>query len=91
MDEILQSAYKAIHSVETALVKVYDDLICAVDNGKSVMLAVLDFSGAFDTIDHKTLFERLQDSFAITGDAAEWLKSYFSNHSQVVRYQWSVV
>ena len=48
------------------------------------MLALLDFSAAFDTIDHKTLFKRLQDSIGITGDAAEWLKSYFSHRSQVV-------
>ena len=65
---------KEMHSGETALVKVGVDLLCAVDNGKCVMLALLDFSAAFDTIDHKTLFKRLQDSFGITGDAAEWLK-----------------
>ena len=84
LDEILKLAYKEMHSVETALVKVYDDLLCAVGTGKCVMLALLDFSAAFDTIDHKTLFKRLQDNFGITGDAAEWLKSYFSNRSQVV-------
>ena len=72
--------YKEIHSIETALVKVYD-LLCAVDNRKCVVLSLLDFGAAFDTIDHKTLFKRLQDNFGITGDAAECLKSYFSNRS----------
>ena len=90
LDEILQSAYKELHSVETALVKVYDDMLCALDSGKCVMLALLDFSAAFDTIDHEILFKRLYDSFGIAGDAADWLKSYFTNRSQVVNINGSV-
>ena len=31
LDELLQSAYKEFHSVETALVKVSDDILCALD------------------------------------------------------------
>ena len=40
-----QSAYKAGHSCETALLRVYND-----------MLVLLDLSAAFDTIDHDNLF-----------------------------------
>jgi hypothetical protein len=84
LDEPLQSAYKELHSVETALIKCFDDFLCAVDNGKCVMVSLLDFSAAFDTIDHDVLYRRLKDSYGVTGDALDWVKSYFSNRSQAV-------
>ena len=57
LDQILQSAYKVLKSVETALLKVYDDL-CAVDNKKHILNMLLDFSAAFDTVDHNILFRK---------------------------------
>jgi len=52
-----QSAYKKGHSTETALVKVCADLIKAVDN--HALLALLDLSETFDTVDHAILLEHL--------------------------------
>ena len=52
MDEMFQSAYKVFHSTETALVKVHNDILRAVDNNDSVVLLLLDLSAAFDTVDH---------------------------------------
>ncbi len=49
----LQSAYKDIHSTETALVKVTNDILCAVDNQKLAILVLLDLSAAFDTVGPK--------------------------------------
>jgi hypothetical protein len=59
----VQSAYRANHSTETALLRVYNDLLLAVDAGDAAGLVLLDFSAAFDTIDHSILFQRLEPIF----------------------------
>lgn len=48
LEESLQSAYKTFHSTETALVKVQNDILCAIDQQQSVILLLLDLSAAFD-------------------------------------------
>ena len=45
----VQSAYKRFHSTETALLKIHNDIICNMDNGKVTALTLLDLSAAFDT------------------------------------------
>ena len=44
MDELLQSAYKEGHSVETALVNVYDDMLCVIDERQCILMSLLDLS-----------------------------------------------
>ena len=60
--EKLQSAYKAKHSTETALLIVYNDvMLCTcIDQGKGCILVLLDLSAAFDTVDHTVLFNILE-------------------------------
>ena len=53
-----QSAYRPSHSTETALLKVVNDLFLSLDKGNISVLALLDFSSAFDTIDHPILVHR---------------------------------
>ena len=47
-----QSAYKTGHSCETALLRVYNDIVTTIGRGNGAMLVLLDLSAAFDTIDH---------------------------------------
>jgi len=56
LNEPLQSAYRQVHSTETALLRVQNDLLRAMDNRQGVILVLLDLSAAFDTIDHDVLF-----------------------------------
>jgi len=56
----LQSAYRGAHSTETALVKIVDDILGAIDSGSVVALVGLDISAAFDTVSHHTLLNRLE-------------------------------
>ena len=59
----LQSAYRPNHSTETALLRIVNDLLTAMDNNKICILTLFDLSAAFDTIDHQILLTRLQHFF----------------------------
>ena len=85
LDEPFQSAYKAFHSTETALVKVQNDILQAIDQRQSVILLLLDLSAAFDTVDHSTLLSRLSTSFGIKGTVLAWFQSYLTSRQQYVR------
>ena len=66
------------HSTETALIKVQDDILRAIDKKRSVILLLLDLSAVFDTVDHGILLDRLSQRFGIVGHALEWFRSYIS-------------
>ena len=72
----LQSAYRDKHSTETALIKVQNDILSALDVGSSAILLILDLSAAFDTIDHDILLSQLCNVYGITGNALDWFRSY---------------
>jgi len=71
----VQSAYRQGHSTETALLNVISDIIDAADSQKIMLLGLLDTSAAFDTVDHKILLRRLEESFGVCGQALQWLSS----------------
>ncbi len=87
LQEKMQSAYKTMHSTETALIRVHNDILCAIDNRQAVVLILLDLSAAFDTVDHSVLLTRLSSRFGICGSALAWIKSYLSNRKQCVHIQ----
>jgi hypothetical protein len=80
----LQSAYKAFHSTETALVKVQNDILCAVDRKEVVLLLLLDLSAAFDTVDHSVMLARLENQYGVSGTALLWFRSYLTNRKQTI-------
>ena len=85
LEETFQSAYKMGHSTESALLRVHNDVLCALDEGRCVMLVLLDLSAAFDTVDHGILLSRLSHSFGVQGSAYTWFESYLSSRSQFVQ------
>ncbi|HSN23158.1 MAG TPA: reverse transcriptase family protein, partial [Methylomicrobium sp.] len=80
-----QSGIRRGHSTETAITKVLSDIMSAVDRGDTAILALLDLSAAFDTVDHSILLERLYTSFGVCGLAHDWFRSYLSGRRQHVR------
>ena len=76
-----QSAYRRFHSTETALCKIYNDLVHTICLGRASLLVLLDLSAAFDTVDHQLLL----NDFYISGVrdvALDLLKSYISEREQ---------
>ncbi len=61
--------YRSEHSIETAILRVQNDILMALDKGKVVMLVLLDLSAAFDTIDHELLLKRLSRRCGMNGTA----------------------
>jgi hypothetical protein len=80
----MQSAYRPLHSTETALLRVYNDLLNEVDRQRGIILVLLDLSAAFDTIDHKILLSRLHTQIGLSGTALSWFESYLSDRVQSV-------
>ena len=82
--ETYQSAYRRLHSTETALLKVQNDILIALDNKQAVVLLLLDLSAAFDTVCHTTLLKLLKSRYGITGKVLTWMESYLTNRCQAV-------
>ena len=79
-----QSAYRPGHSTETALLKVVNDLFLSLNKGNIYVLALLDISSAFDTIDHTMLVHRLHTDFGFTDTVLQWFSSYLTDRTQYV-------
>ena len=79
----LQSAYKCGNSTETALLYIQNDMLS--DRGELTALSLLDSSAAFDTSDHDLMFSRLTEWFGIDGVVLQWVRSYLTGGSQLVK------
>ena len=74
--ECFQSAYRKKHSTETALLYVTSAIKTAMDNKQGTTLILVDFSAAFDTINHDILIRRLRFCYGFVGKALDWIISY---------------
>ena len=80
-----QSAYRKFHNTETALLKIQNDLLLSADNKEISIIALLDLSAAFDTIDHHILLQRLNSTFGFEGNVLKWFNCYLTNRTQKVK------
>ena len=62
-----------------------DRVSSALEKGENVIGIFLDFSKAFDTVNHDILFDKL-DHYGIRGVALEWIRDYLYNREQFVSY-----
>ena len=80
-----QSAYRCLHSTETTLLRVLDDVYRAADKNSRSLLLQLDLSAVFDTLDKPTLLRWLDHTFGVRETSLMWVDSYLSKRSQYVR------
>ena len=70
-----QSAYRPKHSTETALMRIHEDLIQAVDSRRGVLLVLLD---------HSTLLRRLR-AIGINQTVLAWFSSYLVGCTNAIK------
>jgi len=80
-----QSANRAHHSTETAVLSVLADILLALDSGNLAVLTLLDLSAAFDSVDYDILLRRLQTTYGLGGVVMNWFRSYLNGRTQYVR------
>ena len=66
-----------------AIIKFLDNVYSSLDKKQSTIAVYLDFSKAFDTVNHEILMSKLQHN-GIRGVMLSWFKSYLSNRKQYV-------
>ena len=79
-----QSACYPGHSTETSLLKVVNDLFISLNKGNIYVLALLDSSSAFVTIDHTILVHRLHTDFGFTDTVLQWFSSFLTDRTNNV-------
>ena len=72
------------HSTETALLRVFNDLLTASDSGSISILTLVDLSAVFDIIDHGILLTRLKITFSIFYLALSFFDSYLQGRTEAV-------
>lgn len=79
-----QSGFRPLHSCETALLNITDDILRATDQKQATAMVLLDFSKAFDTLNHELLFTILK-YFGISGKPLNFFRNYLNKRRQRVR------
>ena len=72
------------HSTETSLLKTVNDLFLSLNEDSMSMLALLEFSSAFDTIDHSILERTLHTDSRLTDTFLQWYTSYLTDRKHYI-------
>ena len=78
-----QFGFRKGHSTAQAVTELADSLRKAVDNNLYTCGIFIDFSKAFDTVNHQILLKKLE-AYGIRGIPLEWFTSYLENRQQYV-------
>ena len=73
-----QFGFRRFHSSYMAFMLMMNHVTNALDNGECVIGIFLDFSKAFDTVNHSILLEKIYH-YGIRGNVLEWFRSYLSD------------
>ena len=90
-----QFGFRKNHSTTAALIVLIDKILNGFNNGELTLGIYLDYSKAFDTIDHNILQKKLHQ-YGIRGISLKWIVDYLHNRKQFVCYsgynsEWSLI
>ena len=78
-----QYGFRSGRSCEHALLNAQNIILNSLSKQQISLLLLIDFSKAFDMVDHSILISKLEH-YGIQGIALKWLESYLSNRKQFV-------
>ena len=78
-----QHGFRKLRSCLSQLIEHYDKVIEAIAEGKNVHVIYLDYSKAFDVVDHHILLRKLREN-GITGKLGKWISNFIQNRNQIV-------
>ena len=81
---INQSGFRPNHSCETALVRITEKWLKALNEGEMVGVVLVDFKKAFDLVDHSILLNKMK-AYQLSMAAIHWFSSYLSDRRQLVQ------
>ena len=81
----LQFGFREKHGTDTAIIIFIDKIMSAINVDEIVLGVFLDFSQAFDTVNHQILLMKMY-KYGIKGIALSWFESYLSNGNQYVSF-----
>lgn len=79
-----QHGFRAYHSCETSLITILESLLTTTEQGDMNGMLLIDFSKAFDLVDHLILLLKLTN-YGISLAALNWFRSYLHERTQVVQ------
>lgn len=80
----MQSGFRSLHSCETALLNITDDILRGIDQQEVTVLVLLDYSKAFDTINYEIMLSVLK-YIGLSEKATKFFRNYLSNRFQRVK------
>ncbi|XP_038117322.1 uncharacterized protein LOC119769355 [Culex quinquefasciatus] len=80
-----QSGYRKRYGTTTALAKVTHDIYGNLDAGRCTVMVLVDFSLAFNCVDHQLLATKLNREFRFSRPACELVSSFLGERKQSVR------
>ena len=78
-----QYGFRSGHCCEHALLDAQSKIARALEKKQIAVLLFLDFSKAFDMVDHEILLKKLEH-YGIRGVTLSWFRSYLTNREQYV-------
>ena len=78
--DIRQNAFSKLHSTETTVLSLFDDLYNSLDTGQPIQLILLDLSSEFDTLRNAILLERLRN-IEIQYVTMEWFSNFIKDRN----------
>jgi hypothetical protein len=85
-----QSGFRKGHSTSTMLLEMTDNIYIEIDKKNATILLLLDFSKAFDMVNHNFLCNKLLQNFNFHPTAVALIRNYLSNRKQFVKVNESV-